>query len=72
MTETPARSLRIHPGEVMARLADGGRVRFLDVRGQVHREATPLQIVGSERVNAVLLAVEPDWAADDLLVVYCT
>jgi len=71
MTETPARSLRIHPDEVLARLA-AGRVRFLDVRGQVHREATPLQIVGSVRVNAVLLTVEPDWRPDDLLVVYCT
>ncbi len=56
----------------MERLRAGSTIRFLDARSQKARETNPLQIIGSARINAVLLRVEPNWASDDLLVIYCT
>jgi hypothetical protein len=66
-----ARSLRITAAAVKARLDSGERVLFLDARSQKAWDASTRKVLGAVRIRPLLLAVDPDWRAVDLTVIYC-
>jgi hypothetical protein len=66
----PARSLRIHPADALARLTAGEPVLFLDARGEKAWHASRQKLPGAVRIRPLLLAVDPAWPRDRLTVVY--
>jgi hypothetical protein len=68
--QAPARSLRIRPEEVLARLAAGEPARFLDARSEKAWNASAVKLPGAVRVRPLLLAVDPAWDRAHLTVVY--
>lgn len=70
MTET-ARSLRMPLRVVLARLANGEGIRFLDARGARPHPEPALQIPGSTRIQPLVLRIDPTWGRSQLTVVYC-
>jgi hypothetical protein len=66
-----ARTLRIGPETVKARLEAGEPIVFLDARSQKAWDASPVKVCGAVRIRPLLLAVDPAWGRAGLVVIYC-